>query len=63
MTTYYEAGEALRAIKIVVSAERITIEPQRVKITSAHTGQRAKARGEAYAYIDIPLQSVPKRVR
>ncbi len=63
MPTYYQAGDGLKAIKIVVTAERVDIANKRVTLTANHTGQKAVAKGEAYAYIDLPLQSVPGRVR
>ncbi len=63
MTTHYELGEALRAIKIVVTAEGVYVDRKRVSLTSNHTGQRAVAQGEAFAYIDKQLQSVPRSVR
>ena len=63
MTTHRTTGDALRGRQIVVLVERIRVDSQRVKLTSDHTGQKAKARGEAYAYIDIPFQSVPRSVR
>jgi len=58
-----EFGSALKALKIVVKAETIKLDRKRVPLTSAHTGQRAQAKGEAFAYIDIPFQSVPSRLR
>ena len=63
MTTHRLAGDSIRGIQIVVLAERIRVESKRVKLTSDHSGQKAKARGEAYAYIDIPFQSVPRSAR
>ena len=63
MTIYRNEGDALKAIKIVVTAEKIDRHFKRVKLTSDHTGEKTYAKGEAYAYIDIPYQSVPRRVR
>ena len=61
MTVHYGAGSALRARKIVLVAERIRLDRKRVPLTSDHTGMRATARGEAFAYVDLPLSSVPRR--
>ena len=63
MPTLYETGDALKARKIIVKAERIDVDRQRIRLTHEHTGQRAVARGEAIAYIDLPLESVPKSGR
>ena len=59
MTILYSAGDGIKGIQIVVLAEKIKKDTNRVKLTSAHTGEKGKARGEAYAYIDIAFQSVP----
>ena len=63
MTTYRGLGDKLKGIKIVVLAESIKTDRKRVVLTANHTGERAVAKGEATAYIDIPFQSTPKYLK
>jgi len=58
MSPRIEANDAIRGRKIIVAAEGIKIDKKRVALTSAHTGMKAVAKGEAFAYIDLPFESV-----
>ena len=64
MTMQWTLGDGIKGNRIIVVAESIRKDPgKRIKLTSAHTGERARARGEAYAYIDKAFESVPRSAR
>ncbi len=59
MTTLFDAGDALRAYRVVISARRLS-KPTVVNESGRHKASRIIARDNVYCVIEMPLTARPR---